>query len=141
MADIVDRPTRSRMMSGIRGKNTKPEYVIRRGLHARGFRFRLHARDLPGQPDIVLPKYGAVIEVRGCFWHGHDCPLFKWPKTRIEFWRNKIEATRARDRRNVAALERCGWRVFVVWECEIRGAKEPAIRRFLDTLSRELRDF
>ena len=90
MADVVDRKTRSRMMSGIRGKNTRPELLIRKGLHARGFRFRLHDKRLPGKPDLVLPKYSAVIFVHGCFWHGHDCHLFKWPQSRREFWRKKI---------------------------------------------------
>jgi DNA mismatch endonuclease (patch repair protein) len=82
MADIVDKATRSRMMAGIRGKNTKPELLVRRALHAEGFRFRLHVKDLPGKPDIVLPRYKAVIFVHGCFWHGHECTHFKWPKTR-----------------------------------------------------------
>lgn len=86
MADIVSSATRSRMMSGIRGRNTKPEIVIRSLLHRLGFRFRLHVRELPGNPDIVLPRHHAVVFVHGCFWHGHDCPLFKWPETRPDFW-------------------------------------------------------
>jgi DNA mismatch endonuclease (patch repair protein) len=124
MTDIVDSATRSRMMSGIRGRNTKPEILIRSQLHRQGFRFRLHLRDLPGKPDIVLPRYNAVIFVHGCFWHGHDCPLFKLPKTREEFWRNKIERNQANDQKAKESLLAKGWRVGVVWECALRGAKQ-----------------
>jgi DNA mismatch endonuclease (patch repair protein) len=109
------------MMSGIRGKNTKPELLIRRGLHARGFRFRLHVKDLPGKPDLVLPRYRAVVFVNGCFWHGHDCHLFKWPKSREEFWRTKIRTNRANDKKHLAALREKGWRVLVIWECALKG--------------------
>ncbi|GAA0868627.1 very short patch repair endonuclease [Brevundimonas basaltis] len=121
MADVVDAATRSRMMSGIRGKNTKPELLIRKALHARGFRYRLHCKDLPGNPDLCLPKYRAVIFVHGCFWHGHDCHLFKWPKTRPEFWREKIGRNREVDAAAMARLQDAGWRVAVVWECSIKG--------------------
>lgn len=120
MADVVDPATRSRMMSGIRGKNTKPELLIRKALHARGFRYRLHC-DLPGKPDICLPKHRAVIFVHGCFWHGHDCHLFKWPSTRPEFWRAKIERNRAVDAAAERALADAGWRMAVVWECALKG--------------------
>lgn len=109
------------MMSGIKGVDTKPELIIRRGLHARGFRFRLHDKTLPGKPDLVLKKYNAVIFVNGCFWHKHDCHLFKWPKTRPTFWRKKIEGNAARDEKNVQALLDTGWRVMVVWECALKG--------------------
>jgi len=122
MADIVDSATRSRMMSGIRGKNTKPEILIRSKLHRQGFRFRLHVRDLPGKPDIVLPRYRAAIFVHGCFWHGHDCPLFKLPSTRRDFWREKIERNQKNDLNAKKLLLDSGWRVGVVWECAIRGA-------------------
>ena len=122
MVDVVDAATRSRMMSGIRGRNTKPELMIRSLLHRRGFRFRLDARDLPGRPDIVLPRYRAVVFVHGCFWHGHDCHLFKWPQTRPEFWREKIDRNRSNDERATLALLASGWRVAVVWECALRGA-------------------
>lgn len=121
MADIVDSATRSRMMSGIRGRNTKPEKLIRSLLHRRGFRFRLHVRDLPGKPDIVLPRYHAVIFVHGCFWHGHDCPLFRLPSTRQDFWRDKIATNKINDQKALSALENAGWRVAVIWECAIRG--------------------
>lgn len=90
MADVVDRKTRSRMMAGISTKNTKPELVVRRLLHRMGFRFRLHHKDLPGKPDLVLPSYDVAVLVNGCFWHGHECHLFKWPKTNTQFWKKKI---------------------------------------------------
>jgi len=109
-------------MSGIRGKNTKPEILIRSKLHRQGFRFRLHVRDLPGKPDIVLPRYRAAIFVHGCFWHGHDCPLFKLPSTRRDFWREKIEHNQKNDLNAKKLLSDSGWRVGVVWECAIRGA-------------------
>lgn len=121
MVDVVDSATRSRMMSGIRCCNTKPEMQIRSLLHRQGFRFRLHVKDMPGKPDIVFPRYRAVIFIHGCFWHGHDCPLFKWPKTRAEFWRDKIGRNRENDQRTMAALLAGGWRVAVIWECAIRG--------------------
>ncbi|MBN8279239.1 MAG: DNA mismatch endonuclease Vsr [Gammaproteobacteria bacterium] len=121
MTDVVDAATRSRMMSGIRGANTKPERYVRSLLHRRGFRFRLHARDLPGRPDIVLPRYRAVLLVHGCFWHGHDCPLFRLPATRRDFWGAKIERNRANDRKAATALRATGWRVGTVWECAMRG--------------------
>jgi DNA mismatch endonuclease (patch repair protein) len=122
MVDVVDAATRSRMMSGIRGRNTKPEVLIRSLLHRNGLRFRLDARDLPGRPDIVLPRFRAVVFVHGCFWHGHGCPLFKWPQTRPDFWRDKIGRNRSNDRRAVDALLERGWRVAVIWECALRGA-------------------
>ncbi|ATW33614.1 very short patch repair endonuclease [Candidatus Williamhamiltonella defendens] len=122
MVDVVDSATRSRMMSGIRGRNTKPEILIRRLLHLHGFRFRLHVRDLPGKPDIVLPRYHAIVFVHGCFWHGHDCPLFKWPGTRPDFWREKIGRNQAKDNLVREALLANGWRVGIVWECALRGA-------------------
>ena len=108
-------------MSGIRGKNTKPELIIRKALHRKGFRFRLYDKNLPGKPDIVLPKYRAVILVQGCFWHGHNCHLFKWPSSRPEFWKDKIEGNRVRDIRNQQALLNSGWRIFTLWECALKG--------------------
>lgn len=120
-ADVVSPAVRSRMMAGIKGKNTKPELLLRSELHRRGFRFRLHRRDLPGRPDLVFPKRGAAIFVNGCFWHGHDCHLFRLPKSRTEFWREKIAANVARDRRQMDALRAAGWRVAVVWECALKG--------------------
>lgn len=122
MVDVVDSATRSRMMSGIRGRNTKPEILIRSLLHSKGFRFRLHVREMAGQPDIVLPRYRAVIFIHGCFWHGHDCPLFKLPGTRQDFWREKFERNRKNDSRAKEALLADGWRVAIIWECALRGA-------------------
>lgn len=123
MADIVDQATRSRMMAAIKGTNTKPEILVRRALHAAGFRFRLHLKNLPGKPDIVLPKYRAVIFVHGCFWHGHDCKNFRLPKTRRAFWRKKILGNRKRDDKAQELLKSSGWRVATVWECAVsRGA-------------------
>lgn len=109
------------MMAGIRGKNTTPELIMRRGLHGQGYRFRLHHKDLPGKPDLVLPRHNAVVLVNGCFWHGHDCSLFKWPKSREEFWRLKIGQNVARDIRNREALLALGWRQITIWECALKG--------------------
>src|SRR5690606_20475601 len=119
MADIVDKQTRSRMMSGIRGKDTKPEWLVRRALHARGLRYRLHAREIAGRPDLGLPRHRAVVFVHGCFWHGHDCRYFRLPATRPEFWKDKISRNRSNDARSRASLLAAGWRVGVVWECAL----------------------
>jgi DNA mismatch endonuclease (patch repair protein) len=125
MADIVDPQTRSRMMAGIRGKNTKPEILIRGLLHRRGFRYRLHANNLPGKPDLSFQGRKAVIFVHGCFWHGHDCPLFKWPSSRQKFWHEKITRNRDNDARHRKSLVSDGWRILTVWECAIKhGTKE-----------------
>ena len=124
MTDVVSPAVRSRMMASIRGKNTKPEMIIRRGLHGRGFRYRTNDKSLLGKPDLVFPKYKAVIFVHGCFWHLHDCHLFKWPQSRPEFWKEKITANHKRDEKNVAALRESGWRVGVVWECALKGKKK-----------------
>lgn len=121
MPDVVSQETRSKMMSGIRSKDTKPELQVRKALHRKGYRYRLHDPKLPGKPDIVLPKYGAVILVNGCFWHGHACHLFKWPSTRKDFWRSKITRNAEKDRETSDALTAAGWRVLVVWECALRG--------------------
>lgn len=120
--DVVDRATRSRMMSGIRGKNTQPELKVRRILHAHGYRFRLHRKDLPGNPDIVLPKLMTCIFVHGCFWHRHSgCRYSTSPSTRVEFWNKKFQKNVERDTRNKKALEALGWIVLIVWECELKG--------------------
>ncbi|WP_064701333.1 very short patch repair endonuclease [Halomonas caseinilytica] len=119
--DIVDAKTRSRMMSAIRGKNTSPELAVRRYLHARGFRYRLHRRDLPGNPDLVLPKYRLVIFVHGCFWHRHEgCFYATSPATRKDFWRRKLDGNVERDRRQQAELIEASWRVLVIWECGLK---------------------
>ena len=120
MTDITDPKTRSRMMSRIKGKNTKPELAIRKRLHALGYRYRLHVKKLPGKPDIVFPGRKAIVFVNGCFWHYHDCHLFRMPSTRKEWWKAKLEGNRDRDRTHLAALKADGWRVMVVWECAWR---------------------
>jgi len=121
MADVVSPQKRSEMMSGIRGKNTRPELLIRSLLHRAGYRYRLHVKTLPGKPDIVLPKYKAVILVHGCFWHGHDCSLFKWPQSRVDFWKSKILTNKVNDARAQTALTEAGWRILVIWECALKG--------------------
>ena len=127
LVDIVDKKTRSQMMSGIRGKDTRPEMLIRRGLHSKGFRYRLHDTNLPGRPDMVFRSRSAVIFVNGCFWHGHDCHLFKWPSSRAEFWRKKILRNRERDTATVEELRMNGWRILTIWECALKGrTKLPA---------------
>ena len=121
MVDVVNPETRSRMMSGIRGANTKPELNVRRRLHAAGFRYGLHRKDLPGKPDLVMPRHDAVIFVHGCYWHRHPgCRLATTPSTRTDFWTAKFTANQERDRRNIAELRDRGWRVAIVWECEVR---------------------
>lgn len=121
MADVVDLATRSRMMSGIRGRDTRPEMAVRRALFAAGFRFRLHRRDLPGTPDIALPGKKVAVFVHGCFWHRHvGCRYSKLPATRPEFWKAKLDGNVDRDARAVQALRAMGWRVLVIWECAIR---------------------
>lgn len=132
MADVVDAATRSRMMAGIRGKDTRPEMILRRGLHARGFRYRLHDRRLSGSPDLVFPGRRAVIFIHGCFWHGHGCHLFRLPATRQEFWRAKIEGNRARDEATEAALLNDGWRVLTIWECALKGRERLPVDEVLD---------
>ncbi len=119
--DIYTREKRSEVMSKVRGKNTTPERKVRSLLHSLGYRFRLHRKDLPGKPDIVLPKYKAVIFVHGCFWHGHTCSKGeKLPKSNADFWGKKIHDNISRDKKNIEALEALGWKVFVVWECQIK---------------------
>lgn len=121
--DTLTQDERSRLMARVKSKNTKPERVIRSMLHRLGFRFRLHRRDLPGTPDIVLPRHRTAIQVRGCFWHGHSkpgCPGARIPKSRVEFWTTKIQGNAERDKRSDAALRKAGWRVVVLWECELK---------------------
>lgn len=125
-------------MAGIRAKDTKPEIVIRKALHAQGFRFRLHDRRLPGRPDLVFPRYRAAIFVHGCFWHGHACELFRLPQTRPEFWGPKIERNRTNDSKHLSALLASGWRVATVWECSLRG-KHAEIDEVASRLSEWLR--
>ncbi len=128
---------RSQVMSHIRGKNTKPEILVRKELHARGFRFRLHNKKLPGSPDVVLPKYGVAIMVNGCFWHGHKaCRYATKPKSNVEFWEAKIARNRHRDEVTEAHLHALGWHVITIWECELRGTASATSR--LDALAEEI---
>lgn len=121
MADVVSPAVRSRMMSGIKGKNSQPEILIRRMLFGAGYRFRLHRRDLPGTPDIVMPSRKVAIFVHGCFWHAHEgCKYFKIPGTRPEFWIAKLQSNVTRDKSSVGRLTSMGWRVLCVWECATR---------------------
>jgi DNA mismatch endonuclease (patch repair protein) len=121
LADVVTKEKRSAMMGAIRGRNTRPEMAVRQGLHSLGFRYRLHDKKIAGKPDLVLPRYNAVIFVHGCFWHRHDCHLFKWPQTRQEFWKEKINGNIKRDTRNLEKLKKEGWRILTVWECALKG--------------------
>ena len=131
MSDVHDKRTRSYNMSQIKGKDTKPEILVRKLLFASGFRYKLHDKKLPGKPDIILPKYKAVIFVNGCFWHGHhNCKYFVVPKTRTDFWLKKIEGNKQRDLANISKLENEGWNVFSIFECELKGD------RLNDTLSK-----
>ena len=128
--DVHDEKTRSYNMSRIKGKNTKPEEIVRKYLFSKGFRYRKNDKRLPGTPDIVLPKYKTVIFVNGCFWHGHkDCRYFVIPKTNTDFWLNKINTNIERDKRKQEALKELGWNVIVVWECELKKqTKEFALK-------------
>lgn len=126
------------MMSGIRCKNTRPEVAIRKELFRRGFRYRLHAKELPGKPDFVFPRYRAAVFVHGCFWHGHDCHLFRLPSTRLDFWETKIARNRANDGKAINALQSAGWRVATVWECSVKGKKAPGILKVGDALAQWL---
>ncbi len=127
MPDVHDPATRSRNMAAVRNADTKPELLIRTGLHRNGFRFRLGGRGLAGRPDLVFPKHGAVLFVHGCFWHRHHCHLFKLPRTRENFWRVKLDGNAARDVRSQQILRSEGWRIGVVWECSIRGVGRSSV--------------
>ncbi|MCW3784225.1 very short patch repair endonuclease [Defluviimonas salinarum] len=126
-------------MAAIRRADTRPEVIIRRGLHARGLRFRLHDKKLPGRPDLVFARFRVALFVNGCFWHGHDCPLFRWPATRTDFWKTKIMGNVARDLRNDAQLSALGWRIGVVWECAVKGPGRQRTEQMLDELAAAIR--
>ncbi|PSL49500.1 T/G mismatch-specific endonuclease [Chitinophaga niastensis] len=143
MADVHNKETRSYNMSRIKGKDTKPEILVRKFLHASGFRYKLHVKELPGKPDIVLPKYQTVIFVHGCFWHGHDgCKYYVVPKTRSEWWLNKINGNIENDKKNKNFLIKLGWIVIDIWECELKPQNiqqtlvnlPPKILSFIDEL-------
>lgn len=135
MTDTLTPAERGRRMAAIRAQDTQPEMIVRRLLHRLGYRYRLHRRELPGTPDLVFPSRRAVIFVHGCFWHRHEgCALARMPKSRLEFWQDKLEGNRRRDYRQIGELMNLGWRVLVVWECELknREALVEKLRRFLD---------
>lgn len=123
MPDIFTKQKRSEIMSNISGKETKPEILVRKFLFVNGFRYRKNDNRYPGKPDIVLPKYKSVIFVHGCFWHGHNCPAGKLPEARKEFWKEKIEGNIKRDNKNTAELEKQGWNVIIIWQCELKNRK------------------
>ena len=133
MVDRVPPERRSFIMSSVRSKDTKPELLVRRFLHKLGYRYRVHRRDLPGSPDLVFPSRRKAIFVHGCFWHGHDCRWGRLPKSKLDYWKPKIEANRERDQRNVAALKDAGWSVKVVWQCELRHP-EAAVEQIVEFL-------
>lgn len=133
--DITDVATRSRMMAAISGRDTEPELFVRKALWARGFRYRLQDKGLPGKPDLVLPKHRAVVFVHGCFWHQHGCSNSRRPRSRVEFWNAKLDRNVQRDTENVEALVNLGWRVGIVWECSIRREKKSGGTTVIDNLS------
>lgn len=134
--DVHSRETRSYNMSRIRGTNTKPELLVRKYLFSQGFRYKINDKKLPGKPDVVLPKYKTVIFINGCFWHGHDgCRYFVVPKTRTEWWLSKIKMTKLNDNINHMALKNAGWKVLVIWECELRpGRRDETLSRICNVL-------
>lgn len=134
MVDVVSPEKRSAMMAGIKGKDTKPEVAIRKALFSLGFRYRIHDKRLPGRPDLVFPGRKAVIFVEGCFWHGHDCHLFKWPSSRQEFWKDKIGGNKQRDVRVRGELQALGWRHLTVWECSLKGRTRLPFPQLIDTI-------
>jgi DNA mismatch endonuclease (patch repair protein) len=138
MTDVLSAEQRKLNMSRIRGKDTKPEMLIRRGLHARGLRYKLHERSLPGKPDLVLPKYHTAIFIHGCFWHLHGCALSKLPATRREFWEAKLTVNSQRDSKAVQELQARKWRVLIIWECALRGRNRPELSEVLDASVRFL---
>lgn len=138
--DVLTPEQRRLVMSRIRGKDTRPEMLMRRGLHRRGLRYKLHGKGMLGKPDMVFPKYHAVVFVHGCFWHGHGCSLFKWPKTRAAFWKGKIDRSVERDREATATLNANGWRVLVVWECALKGKQRRDLPDVLSDAEAFVRD-
>lgn len=139
MSDVLSPEQRRRCMSAIKSTDTKPELIVRRYLFSRGLRYRLHAKKLPGTPDLVFPKYRSVVFIHGCFWHGHEeCGMFRFPKSNEVFWRTKIEHNVKRDVAVATALLRLGWRVLVIWECTL---KKNIRKKTLENLYNEIIDF
>lgn len=139
MTDVHTPAQRSLNMSRIRGQDTKPEMLVRRSLHAREMRYRLHDKKLPGRPDLVFPQYKVVTFVHGCFWHAHNCPLLKLPATRQDFWKNKLEKNAERDHNAIKALHLAGWRVLIIWECALRGRTKLIEDDVINIASSEIR--
>ncbi|HKR06620.1 MAG TPA: DNA mismatch endonuclease Vsr [Bacteroidia bacterium] len=142
MTDVHDKKTRSFNMSQIKGKNTKPEILVRTFLHQHGFRFRLHVKNLPGKPDIVLPKYKTVIFVHGCFWHGHhNCKYYVVPKTQTLYWSEKIKGNSQRDKNNFLRIRKAGWKVITIFECKLRRRlRESTLKKLKEQLKLQSRN-
>lgn len=134
MADKIAKALRSKIMSSVRAKNTRPELLIRSALFKLGFRFRIHSSRLPGCPDIVLPKHRAVILIHGCFWHGHTCKAGKLPSSNKEFWEDKIAKNQERDRKVISALKELGWKILTVWECSLKGRSKKPFDLLIDEI-------
>lgn len=132
MPDTLTPEQRHLCMSRVKGRDTKPEILIRKALHNRGFRYGLHNKKLPGKPDLVLPKYGAVIFINGCFWHQHDCHLFKWPSTNRKFWKEKLNRNKEVDERNYQKLKDKGWYILTIWECVVKGRGKLSFDKLID---------
>lgn len=140
MPDVLTKEQRQRNMSGIRGRDTKPEMLVRRGLYVRGLRYKLHDKALPGRPDLVFPRYHAVVFVHGCFWHAHDCPMYKQPTTRKAFWSDKLKKNADRDRTVLDKLQSSGWRVLIIWECATRGPCRLNFQQVMDEAERFIKE-
>jgi DNA mismatch endonuclease, patch repair protein len=139
--DVFSREKRSQIMSRVSGKNTKPELIVRSLLHRMGYRFRLHRKDLPGKPDITLPKYKKVIFIHGCFWHGHKhCKRSSLPNTNREFWEHKIRSNAQRDYKNISSLTEKGWEVMVLWSCQIKN-KEDLISKLIEFIENKKKEY
>lgn len=139
MADVFTRAKRSEVMAAIRAKDTKPEIAVRRALHAMGCRFRLHAAELPGRPDIVLKKLGLIVQVKGCFWHGHRCLKGRVPRLHRRYWLEKIAGNKERDARNERKLRAMGWSVTTIWECRVRRSSPEELRELAGEIIRRAR--
>ncbi len=135
LTDTVSVERRSEIMALVGSKDTKPELLIRKGLHALGFRYRLHVKDLPGKPDLVFPRYRAVIQINGCFWHGHACPLCRMPNSNTEYWNSKIARNKKRDISNRQLLLDEHWRVLTIWECALTGKSKLGLNQVIELAS------
>jgi len=135
LTDTVSAKKRSEVMSRVGSKDTKPELLIRKGLHARGFRYRLHVKELPGKPDLVFPRYKSIIQINGCFWHGHSCDLYRFPKSNTEYWKEKIKRNVERDISNIKCLTDAGWRILIIWECAIKRKARLPMEKVLNIAS------